>query len=100
MPVDSCKVWFVCLDDSIFSPTFLQRVASERGSNKKSLQRGKMNSLDAGCPESPTASPGHVTCSTTVLLLVFHAGSVLGTCLVLLLLVEFIDWAGCVLCRC
>ncbi|XP_065162391.1 protein retinal degeneration B isoform X4 [Atheta coriaria] len=64
-------------DDSIFSPTFLQRVASERGSNKKSLQRGKMNSLDAGCPESPTASPGHVTCSTTVLLLVFHAGSVL-----------------------
>lgn len=63
-------------DDSIFSPTFLQRVASERGS-KKLMQRGKMNSLDASCPESPSATPAHLPCNTTVLLLVLHAGSVL-----------------------
>jgi hypothetical protein len=66
-----------CLtDDSIFSPTFLQRVASER-SNRKLMQRGKVNSLDASCPESPSASPAHLPCNTTVLLLVLHAGSVL-----------------------
>jgi hypothetical protein len=63
-------------DDSIFSPTFLQRVASER-SNRKLMQRGKVNSLDASCPESPSASPAHLPCNTTVLLLVLHAGSVL-----------------------
>ncbi|XP_049819691.1 protein retinal degeneration B-like isoform X2 [Aethina tumida] len=63
-------------DDSIFSPTFLQRVASER-SNRKALHRGKVNSLDASCPESPSASPAHLPCNTTVLLLVLHAGSVL-----------------------
>nr|XP_022903080.1 protein retinal degeneration B isoform X2 [Onthophagus taurus] len=63
-------------DDSIFSAAFLQRVASERGS-RKMLQRGKVNSLDIGCPESPGASPAHVPCSTTVLLLVFHSGSIL-----------------------
>lgn len=62
-------------EDSIFSSTFLQRVASERGTRK--LLRGKVNSLDASCPDSPSASPGYVPCSTTVLLLVFHAGSVL-----------------------
>ncbi|XP_068906921.1 protein retinal degeneration B isoform X4 [Tenebrio molitor] len=62
--------------DSIFSPTFLQRVASER-SNRKLMQRGKVNSLDASCPESPSASPAHLPCNTTVLLLVLHAGSVL-----------------------
>ncbi|KAK9696128.1 Phosphatidylinositol transfer protein [Popillia japonica] len=63
-------------DDSIFSSSFLQRVASERGS-KRLLQRGKVNSLDTGCPDSPGASPAHLPCSTTVLLLVFHGGSVL-----------------------
>ncbi|XP_063931115.1 protein retinal degeneration B isoform X3 [Zophobas morio] len=63
-------------DDSIFSPTFLQRVASER-SSRKLVQRGKVNSLDASCPESPSASPAHLSCNTTVLLLVLHAGSVL-----------------------
>lgn len=64
-------------EDSIFSPTFIQRVASERGNNKKLIQRGKINSMDASCPESP-ASPTHAPCNTTVLILVFHAGSVLG----------------------
>ncbi|KAB0792480.1 hypothetical protein PPYR_14439 [Photinus pyralis] len=63
-------------DDSIFSPAFLQRVASERG-NRTALQRGKGSSLDTSCPDSPCASPAHLPCSTTVLLLVMHAGSVL-----------------------
>ncbi|KAF5282248.1 hypothetical protein FQR65_LT14380 [Abscondita terminalis] len=63
-------------DDSIFSPAFLQRVASERG-NRKVLQRGKGSSLDASCPDSPCASPAHLPCSTTVLVMVMHAGSVL-----------------------
>ncbi|KAK4872443.1 hypothetical protein RN001_014472 [Aquatica leii] len=63
-------------DDSIFSPAFLQRVASERG-NRKVLQIGKGSSLDTSCPDSPCASPAHLPCSTTVLVLVMHAGSVL-----------------------
>lgn len=67
---------FSVLDDSIFSSTFLQRVASERG-GRKVFQRGKVNSLDASCPDSPSASPAHQPCNTTVLLLVLHAGSVL-----------------------
>lgn len=37
-----------------------------------------MNSIDAVCPpDSPSASPDHQPCNTTVLLLVLHAGSVL-----------------------
>lgn len=63
-------------DDSIFSPTYLQRVVSERGARKQ-LIKGKVNSLDAACPDSPNASPTSLPCSTTVLILVFHAGSVL-----------------------
>ncbi|KAG5874802.1 hypothetical protein JTB14_012438 [Gonioctena quinquepunctata] len=63
-------------DDSIFSASFLQRVASERG-NRKLMQRGKGNSIDASCSESPSASPAHIPCNTTVLILVLHAGSVL-----------------------
>ncbi|XP_030750427.1 protein retinal degeneration B isoform X2 [Sitophilus oryzae] len=63
-------------DDSIFSSTFLQRVASERGM-RKVLQRGKVNSLDASRPDSPSAMNSQVPCNTTVLILVLHAGSVL-----------------------
>ncbi|GLV44995.1 retinal degeneration B [Carabus blaptoides fortunei] len=63
-------------DDSIFSSSFLQRVASERG-QRTAFQLGKGNSLDASCPDSPTLSPAHFPCSTTVLILVLHAGSVL-----------------------
>lgn len=62
-------------DDSIFSPTFLQRVASERGA-RRALHAVKVNSLDASCPDSPNS--GQQSCSTSILLLVFHAGSVLG----------------------
>ncbi|XP_077292954.1 retinal degeneration B [Arctopsyche grandis] len=59
-------------EDSIFNHTFLQRVASERGPKRLyTLQSG--NSVDAACPESSS----HHTCSTTVLLLVLHAGSAL-----------------------
>ncbi|XP_025836899.1 protein retinal degeneration B isoform X2 [Agrilus planipennis] len=60
-------------DDSIFSPTYLQRVASERN-NRSFLNKGK-GSLDI-CPDSPVTT-GQSSCSTTVLLLVLHAGSVL-----------------------
>ncbi|KAK9881590.1 hypothetical protein WA026_016461 [Henosepilachna vigintioctopunctata] len=63
-------------DDSIFSQSFLNRVASERG-NRKLLQRNKVNSLDASFSDSPGASPAHLPCNTSVLLLVMHAGSVL-----------------------
>lgn len=63
-------------EDSIFSPTYLQRVASERG-NRRAMLRGKINSVEASCPESPLASPAHNPCKTTVLILVLHAGSVL-----------------------
>ncbi|XP_076263384.1 retinal degeneration B isoform X6 [Rhynchophorus ferrugineus] len=63
-------------EDSIFSPTFLQRVASERGT-RKVLQRGKVNSLDTSRPDSPSAVVSQIPCNTTVLILVLHAGSVL-----------------------
>ncbi|OWR54650.1 protein retinal degeneration B [Danaus plexippus] len=58
-------------EDSIFNPTFLKRVTSERGSRRlTSLQSHQ--SID-GCPDTPV----HSSCPTTVLILVFHAGSVL-----------------------
>ncbi|CAL7947665.1 unnamed protein product [Xylocopa violacea] len=62
-------------DDTIFSPTYLQRMASERSS--KRLQISTSASMDASCPGSPQHSPTHQICKTTVLLIVMHAGSVL-----------------------
>ncbi|XP_050292895.1 protein retinal degeneration B isoform X2 [Anthonomus grandis grandis] len=61
-------------DDSIFCSTYLQRVASEKGP-RKVVQRGKIYSTDASRPDSPNGT--HVPCNTTVLILAFHAGSVL-----------------------
>lgn len=58
--------------DSIFSHAFLQRVASERGTRRRQL--GTSSSVDKN--ESPPGSPG-ICCPTSVLILVFHAGSVL-----------------------
>jgi hypothetical protein len=65
----------VCIPaDSIFSQTFLQRVVSERG-----RMIGGGSSMDVSCPGSPIMTPSHHSrCSTTVLILVLHAGSVLG----------------------
>ncbi|XP_017880824.1 protein retinal degeneration B isoform X2 [Ceratina calcarata] len=62
-------------DDTIFSPSYLQRMASERSS--KRLQISTSASIDASCPASPQHSPTHQPCKTTVLLIVMHAGSVL-----------------------
>ncbi|XP_043281558.1 protein retinal degeneration B isoform X4 [Venturia canescens] len=61
--------------DSIFSPSYLQRVASERSS--KRLYVKSSASLDISCPASPQYSPTHQPCRTTVLLIAIHAGSVL-----------------------
>lgn len=58
-------------DDSIFNPTFLKRVTSERGS-RRMVTLQSHQSID-GCPDTPV----HSSCPTTVLILVFHAGSVL-----------------------
>ncbi|XP_068241637.1 protein retinal degeneration B isoform X2 [Palaemon carinicauda] len=60
-------------EDSIFSQTFMSRVAAERHS------RVLGRSMEASAPSSPSHSPSHQPgpCSTTVLLLVIHAGSVL-----------------------
>ncbi|XP_049861390.1 protein retinal degeneration B isoform X3 [Schistocerca gregaria] len=58
--------------DSIFSQSYLQRVASERS---RTLQGA--GSIDASCPGSPITSPAHQTCRTSVLILVLHAGSIL-----------------------
>ncbi|KAH1011851.1 hypothetical protein HUJ04_001131 [Dendroctonus ponderosae] len=63
-------------DDSIFSAAFLQRVTSERG-NRKILPKTKVSSVDTSRPNSPNAAILHAPCSTTVLMLVLHAGSVL-----------------------
>ncbi|PSN38012.1 Protein retinal degeneration B [Blattella germanica] len=65
--------FFDCQADSIFSHTFLQRVVSERGRTMATS-----SSIDISCPGSPVMTPTHhSTCSTTVLILVLHAGSVL-----------------------
>ncbi|KOB72915.1 Protein retinal degeneration B [Operophtera brumata] len=58
-------------DDSIFNPSFLKRVTSERGS-RRLVTLQSHHSID-GCPETPV----HNSCSITVLILVFHGGSVL-----------------------
>lgn len=63
-------------DDSIFNQDFLMRVASERG-NKRQLRSSQ--SIERGQHDiSPPGSPGTPSCSTTILILVVHAGSVLG----------------------
>ncbi|XP_011135818.1 protein retinal degeneration B isoform X4 [Harpegnathos saltator] len=61
--------------DTIFSPSYLQRVASER--NSKRLQICSSTSIDVSCPASPQHSPTHQPCKITVLIIVVHAGSVL-----------------------
>ena len=58
-------------EDSIFNPSFLKRVTSERGP-RRAVTLQSHHSID-GCPETPV----HNSCPTTVLILVFHAGSVL-----------------------
>ncbi|VVC93874.1 unnamed protein product [Leptidea sinapis] len=58
-------------EDSIFNPSFLKRVTSERGS-RRMITLHNHHSIDGG-PETPV----HSSCPTTVLVLVFHAGSVL-----------------------
>lgn len=64
------KIFFVNFADSIFSQSFLQRVASERGGRPHLTKL----SIDASCPGSPITHP---SCNTTILILVLHAGSVL-----------------------
>ena len=48
-------------------------MVSERGRTMAAA-----SSVDVSCPGSPIMTPHHSTCSTTVLILVLHAGSVLG----------------------
>ncbi|KAL1400566.1 hypothetical protein pipiens_007319 [Culex pipiens pipiens] len=65
-------------EDSIFSHSYLQRVASERGSRRPTL--GASSSIDRGHnggADSPPGSPGCPSCPTTVLVLIMHSGSVL-----------------------
>ncbi|XP_076654425.1 retinal degeneration B isoform X7 [Halictus rubicundus] len=62
-------------DDTIFSSSYLQRMASEHSS--KRLQISTSTSIDVSCPTTPQHSPTHQPCKTTVLLIVMHAGSVL-----------------------
>ncbi|KAJ8680190.1 hypothetical protein QAD02_015977 [Eretmocerus hayati] len=63
------------LDDTIFSHSYLQRVASERSGKRLVIRTSA--SIDVSCPGSPQHSPTHQPCSTTALLIVMHAGSVL-----------------------
>lgn len=58
-------------EDSIFNPSFLKRFTSERGSRRIGTLQSHQ-SID-GCPDTPV----HGSCQTTVLILVFHGGSVL-----------------------
>lgn len=78
---------FFVFPDSIFSHTFLQRVLSERGRpvTQSALTSGLATSIDISCPGSPIMHHYHQQqqlsgggCGTSALLLVLHAGSVLG----------------------
>ncbi|XP_024891488.1 protein retinal degeneration B isoform X2 [Temnothorax curvispinosus] len=62
-------------EDTIFSPSYLQRITSERSS--KRLQISTSASIDMSCPASPQHSPTHHPCKITVLIIVVHGGSVL-----------------------
>lgn len=74
-PPSSGIVYKDSQEDSIFNQDFLMRVASERG-NKRQLRSSA--SVDRSHDASPPGSPGTPSCSTTILILVVHAGSVLG----------------------
>ncbi|KAL0133524.1 hypothetical protein PUN28_000927 [Cardiocondyla obscurior] len=62
-------------EDTIFSPSYLQRITNERSS--KRLQITTSASIDMSCPASPQHSPTHNPCKITVLIIVVHGGSVL-----------------------
>ncbi|XP_039307344.1 protein retinal degeneration B isoform X3 [Solenopsis invicta] len=62
-------------EDTIFSPSYLQRITNERSS--KRLQISTSASIDVSCPASPQHSPTHQPCKITVLIIVVHGGSVL-----------------------
>lgn len=75
--VSPCFIFLLYFaEDTIFSPSYLQRVASER--NSKRLQIRTSASIDVSCPTSPQHSPTHQPCKITVLIIVMHGGSVLG----------------------
>ncbi|XP_011632532.1 protein retinal degeneration B isoform X7 [Pogonomyrmex barbatus] len=67
--------FFDCQEDTIFSPSYLQRITNERSS--KRLQINTSASIDVSCPTSPQHSPTHQPCKITVLIIVVHGGSVL-----------------------
>jgi membrane-associated phosphatidylinositol transfer protein len=70
-------------DDSIFDHKYLSRVASERGTRRSYVDNSDHTRSHSqhhhgfNEPFSPPSSPGHQSCVTSVLVLVFHAGSVL-----------------------
>lgn len=66
-------------EDSIFSHTYLQRVASERGPRRPMLTQAP--SVDRSNHDSPPGSPGPPVCPTSVLILVLHGGSILDVTL-------------------
>ncbi|GBM43212.1 Membrane-associated phosphatidylinositol transfer protein 1 [Araneus ventricosus] len=71
-------------DDSIFSNTYIKKVQTEharvRPPSVGSACPATRTSLDTSLPSTPTASPAHQSsCTTTVLALVMHAGSVLDS---------------------
>lgn len=72
---DSPSIKVTSQEDSIFSHSFLQRVASKRESRRPTL--GTSISIDRSCHDSPPGSPGSTSCPTSVLILILHAGSVL-----------------------
>ncbi|KAG5683657.1 hypothetical protein PVAND_012925 [Polypedilum vanderplanki] len=63
-------------EDTIFSHDYLKRVASERGTRRRQL--GPSPSIERShSRDSPPGSPSPSACPTSILILVFHAGSCL-----------------------
>lgn len=61
-------------EDTIFRHEYLKRIASERGTRRRQL--GTSSSVEMA-RDSPPGSPGPPSCPTSVLILIFHAGSCL-----------------------
>lgn len=75
---------FFIFADNIFTNSFIRKVQSEhvttRPPNFGSTYATTRSSLDASLPSTPTASPAHQSsCTTTVLVLVMHSGSILDS---------------------
>lgn len=75
-------IYSIHFSDNIFANSFIRKVQSEHVHTRPPNfgSACARSSLDASLPSTPTASPAHQSsCTTTVLVLVLHSGSILDS---------------------